>query len=181
MAKKDFKKFKEGDKVQVVIPKGYDSLYDFHKNKGFVGGYVTDLEKYVGGYAIIRRIFNNNTKAELDFISDKYSEYKGDWTWDCRVLKLIDSDERKLNEDIDLHLIDTSKITLDLHNFVIAKVIKNDKTIITFFKDIVSGKIIKTKATCQEEDEFDLQTGVKICTAKFYIRYCKKCLHKINK
>ena len=78
-------------------------------------------------------------------------------------------------------VIDTSKIALDIINFVIAKVIKNDKTIIAFFKNVVTGEIIKTKATCQEEDEFDLQTGVKICTAKFYIRYYKKYLHKIDK
>ena len=178
MAKKDFKKFKEGDKVQVVIPKGYDSLYDFHKNEGFNGGYVTELEKYVGEYAIIRNLSCFNSKTKLDFIS---KENKEDWTWDSRVLKLIESDKTKINENIDLHLIDTSKITSDIINFVIAKVIKNDKTIITFFKNVVTGELIKTKATCQEEDEFDLQTGVKICTAKFYIRYCNKYLHKINK
>ena len=50
--------------------------------------------------------------------------------------------------------------------YSLKKVIENDKAVICFVEEDRTRKIIKTVAVCQEDDNFDLETGVEICMYK---------------
>lgn len=154
-------KFKVGQKVKLV---------DNREKMGvdIAMGWDPRMAKEFGKVVTISKIYEDCRRG-LDCV--RVAE--NDWAWDCRFLEPVD--EKK-----------TSKVYSGWEfedfilpcNYILEKVIENDKAVICFIKEYETGKVIKTVAVCQEGDEFNLKTGVEICLYKTLRKIVDKHLKK---
>ena len=144
-----------------------------HEIKDCYGGFISDMENYLGRVVTI-------TDVCTDYFEIK--EDSGMWIWDIRYARpvkekkefktytgYIDSVEGVSMREI----VQGMKIGID-------KVIINGKCVIMYCSNS-SGKVFKAVANCQEGDTFDLKTGLRICILKIRQRTAEYELKKLMK
>lgn len=144
-------KFKVGQKVRLV---------DNREKMGstIAMGWNPDMAEEFGKVVTIKLIGYDRIRG-LEYIRTK-ENYR---SWDFRFLEPIDGKKASRVYSGDEFIEEDYILPCD---YSLKKVIENDKAVICFVEEDRTRKIIKTVAVCQEDDNFDLETGVEICMYK---------------
>ena len=144
-------KFKVGQKVRLV---------DNREKMGstIAMGWNPDMAEEFGKVVTIKLIGYDRVRG-LEYIRAK-ENYR---SWDFRFLEPIN--EKKTSKVYKGWEFAEKDFILPCE-YSLKKVIENDKAVICFVEEDRTRKIINTVAVCQEDDNFDLETGVEICMYK---------------